>query len=165
MDDNGQVLNLRWGGKGRLTNSVIDSLTVFNGGPIRNFPGDVDGMHRAIWAVFHHSLSNDEEHNHQFCPSGSDSWCKFNRALANDEEPPKHTPKLPMDLSPFIKPLFTELSKLELLEKCMLGATQNQNESFNGIVWTRCPKTGFCGIEIVEIVAYLAAIHFKLSMH
>ena len=122
-------------------------------------------MHRAIWAVFHHSLSNDEEHNHQFCPSGSDSWCKFNRALANDEEPPKHTPKLPMDLSPFIKPVFTELSKLELSEKCLLGATQNQNESFNGIVWTRCPKTGFCGIEIVEIVAYLAAIHFKLSMH
>ena len=24
VDDNGQVLNLRWGGKGRLTNSVID---------------------------------------------------------------------------------------------------------------------------------------------
>ena len=89
VDDNGQVLNLRWGGKGRLTNSVIDSLTVFYGGAIRNFPWNVDGMHRAIWAVFHHSLSNDEEHNHQFCPSGSDSWCKFNRTLANDEEPPK----------------------------------------------------------------------------
>ena len=164
VDDNGQVLNLRWGGKGQLTNSVIDSLTEFYGRAIRNFPGNVGGMHRAIWAVFQHSLSNDEEHNHQFCPSGPDSWCKFNRALAN-EEPPKHTPKLPMDLSPFIKPVFTELSKLELLEKCVLGATQNQNESFNGIVWTRCPKTGFCGIEIVEIVAYLAAIHFKLSMH
>ena len=24
VDDNGQVLNLRWGGKGRWTNSVID---------------------------------------------------------------------------------------------------------------------------------------------
>ena len=78
-------------------------------------------MHRAIWAVFHHSLSSDEKHSHQFCPSGSDSWCKFNCALANDEEPPKHTPKLPMDLGPFIKPVFTEL---ELLEKCVLGATR-----------------------------------------
>ena len=36
------------GGKGRLTNSVIDGLTVFYGGAIRNFPGDVEGMHRAI---------------------------------------------------------------------------------------------------------------------
>ena len=81
-------------------NSVIDSLTVFYGKAIRNFPGYMDGMYREIWAVFHHSLSNDEKHDHQFCPSGSDSWCEFNRALANNEEPPKHTPKLPMDLSP-----------------------------------------------------------------
>ena len=65
---------------------------------------------------------------------------QVNRALANDEEPPKHTPKLPMDLSPFIKPVFSELSKWELLEKCVLGATQNQNESFNGIVCTQCRK-------------------------
>ena len=122
------------GGKGCLTNSVINGLTFFCGGAIRNYPGDVDGIHREIWAVFHHSLSCDEKHNHQFCPSGSDSWCKFNRALANDEEPPKHTPMLPMDLGPYIKPVFTELSKLELLEKCVLGATQNQNESFNNIV-------------------------------
>ena len=161
VDHNGHVLNLRWGGKGRLTNSVIDSLTVFYGGAIRNFPGDVDGMHRSIWAVFHHSLSSDEEHNHQFCPSGSDSWCKFNHALANDEEPPKHTPQLSMDLSPFIKPVFTELSKLELLEKFVLGATQNQNESFNGLVWIRCPKTGYYSVEIVEIAAFLAAITFN----
>ena len=118
-------------------------------------------MYRAIWAVFHHSLSNDEKHDHQFCPSGSDSWCKYNRGLANDEEPTKHTPKLPMDLSTFIKPVFTELSKLELLEKCVLGATQNQNESFNNIVWTRNPKTGFCSVEIVEIAVNLAAITFN----
>ena len=161
VDDNGQVLRLKWGEKGRLTNSVIDGLTVFYGRAIRNFPGDVEGMHRAIWAVFHHSLSSDEKHNHQFCPSGSDSWCKFNRALANDEEPPKHTPKLPMDLGPYIKPVFTELSKLELLEKCVLGATQNQNESFNNIVWSRCPKTRFCSVEVVEIAVNLAAITFN----
>ena len=63
-----------------------------------------------------------------------------NRALSNDEEPPKHTSKLPMDLSPFIKPVFTELSKRELLEKCVLGSTQNQNESLNNIIWSWVPK-------------------------
>ena len=116
VDDNGQVLKLKWGGRGHLTDSVIDSLTVYYGGAIRNFPGDVDGMYRAIWAVFHHSLSSDEKPDHQSCPTGPDSWCKYNRALSNNEEPPKHTPKLPMDLSPFIKPVFTELSKLKLLK-------------------------------------------------
>ena len=43
----------------------------------------------------------------------------------------------------------------------MLGATQNQNESFNDIVWARCPKTGFCSVEIVEITVNLAAITFN----
>ena len=65
-----------------------------------------------------------------------------------------------MDLSPFIKPVFTELSKLELLEKCVLGATQNQNESFNNNL-VPVPKTRFCSVEIVEIAIYLAAITFN----
>ena len=128
VDENCQVLNLKQGGRERLTESVIDSLTVYYGGAIQNFPGNVDGMYRAIWAVFHHSLSSDEKPDHQYCPSGPNSWCKYNRAMSNNEEPPKHTPKLPIDLSPFIKPVFTELSKRELLDKCVLGATQNQND-------------------------------------
>ena len=74
-----------------------------------------------------HSISDDEQHDNQFFPTGSGSWCKFNRALADNEETPKHTPK---DLGPFIKPVFTTFSKRELLERCALGATQNQNESF-----------------------------------
>ena len=86
--------------------------------------------------MFHHSISDDEQHDHQFCPTRSDSWCKFNRALVENEETPKHTPKLPKDLVPFIKAEFTALSKRELLERCALGATQNQNESFKNIVWS-----------------------------
>ena len=136
-----------------MTESVINSLSVYFGGAIRNFPGDMDGMFRAIWAVFHHSISDDEQHDHQFCPTGSDSRCKFNRALADNVKPPKHTPKLPKDLGPFINPVFTALSKRELLEKCVLGATQNQNESFNNIVWSRCPKTGFCSVASVDIIS------------
>ena len=161
VDDSGQVRKIKWGGKGRLTESVINSLLVYFGEAIRNFPGDVDGMFRAIWAVFHHSISDDEQHDHQFFPTGSDSWCKFNRALAENEEPPKHTPKLPKDLGPFIKPVFTALSKRELLERCVLGATQNQNESLNNIVWSRCPKTGFCSLVSVDIAVNLAAITFN----
>ena len=67
-----------------------------------------------------------------------------------------------MDLSPFIKPVFTELPKLELLEKCLLGTTQNQNESF--IIWSRCTKTGFCSRVSVEITIYLAVITFNYGL-
>ena len=54
VDDSGQVRKIKWGGKGHLTYAVIESLTVYFGGAICNFPGDMDGMFRAIWAVFHH---------------------------------------------------------------------------------------------------------------
>ena len=147
------------GREGTVDWFCVDSLTVYFGEAIRNFPGDVDGMFRVIWAVFHHSISDDDQHDHQFCPSGS--WCKFNRALADNVEPPKHTPKLPKDLGPFIKPVFTELSKRELLERCVLGATQNQNESFNSIIWSRCPKTLFCSLVSVDIAVNLAMITFN----
>ena len=63
VDDRGQVRKMRkikWGGKGCLTESVINSLSVYFGGAVCNFPGDMDGMFRAIWAVFHHSISDDE---------------------------------------------------------------------------------------------------------
>ena len=43
----------------------------------------------------------------------------------------------------------------------MLGATQNQNESFNSLIWNRCPKTEFCSADIVEIASNLAVITFN----
>ena len=43
----------------------------------------------------------------------------------------------------------------------MLGATQNQNESLNNIIWSRCPKTGFGSRIMVEIAVYLAVITFN----
>ena len=42
-----------------------------------------------------------------------------------------------------------------------MGATQNQIESFNNIVWSRCPKTGFCSLVAVDIAVNLAAITFN----
>ena len=57
--------------------------------------------------------------------------------------------------------MFTEVSKRELLERCVLGATQNQNESFNSIIWSRFPKTGFCSLVSVDIAVNLAAITFN----
>ena len=140
------------GGKGHLTDSVIDSLTVYFGEAIRNFPG------KPCFTIQYRMMINITT---SFSPSGSGSWCKFNRALADNEEPPKHIPKLPKDLGPFIKPVFTELSKRKLLGRCVLGAIQNQNESFNNINWSRCPNTGFCSLVSVDVDVSLAVITFN----
>ena len=43
----------------------------------------------------------------------------------------------------------------------MLGVTQNQNESFNSIIWNQCPKTEFCSAIVVSITVDLAVITFN----
>ena len=47
------------------------------------------------------------------------------------------------------------------MERCVLGATQNQNESFNALIWGRCPKTEFHSTVVVEIATHLAVITFN----
>ena len=47
------------------------------------------------------------------------------------------------------------------MERFVLGATQNQKDSFNSVIWNRCPKTDFYSTEVVEIAAKLAVITFN----
>ena len=135
-------------------------LQIFYGGAIRNNTQNVAGMHKAIWAVFFHNSATDEVHDHSYCPSGKDSWCKYSSASAKNLPPPR----IPVDLAPFLKPVFEDLSKPQLLEKCIDGATQNQNESFNNILWSRCPKTGFCSLVTVEAALGLAILTFLITV-
>ena len=50
-----------------------------------------------------------------------------------------------------LEPIFQRLSKNDLLNRCFRGMIQNRNESFNGVLWGRCPKTKFCGRQKVEL--------------
>jgi uncharacterized membrane protein YdbT with pleckstrin-like domain len=56
-----------------------------------------------------------------------------------------------------ILPIYEDLSRLDLLERCLGGHTQNANESFNSTVWRFCPKHLRSGLKIVEIAAFIAA--------
>ena len=47
--------------------------------------------------------------------------------------------------------IFMRLSKNDLLERCLKGLTQNQNEAIDGLLWSKCPKTKFCGARRVRI--------------
>ncbi|GFT74880.1 uncharacterized protein TNCV_1673431 [Trichonephila clavipes] len=54
------------GGKGRLTDVVINRLTTFYGNAIRGNPKNVHEMRQAIWAVWAHTASTDEQPKHWF---------------------------------------------------------------------------------------------------
>lgn len=57
------------------------------------------------------------------------------------------------------------MTKQELLERCLGGNTQNNNESFNNCVWSMAPKHIFCGKKIVEIACQTAACIFNEGFH
>ena len=62
---------------------------------------------------------------------------------------------------PEIVKIFDRLRDDELLRKCLHGKTQNVNESFNGIVWTRCPKRVYVNRKTLEIGVYSAILEFN----
>ena len=138
----------------RLTDASINKLQTYYGNAIRANVGNVKSMKQACWAVFCHSCSHDKNPQHNYCRKDKDTWCicNYNRALVEGRRP-VHTkpPRIPPDLAGFVKNSWDKLCEPELLKRCVLGATQNQNESFNNIVWKYCHKTDFSGLISVRI--------------
>ncbi|GFU25466.1 uncharacterized protein TNCV_3620811 [Trichonephila clavipes] len=120
------------GGKGRLTDSLIDKLAHYYGNAIRCNSTSVKEMRKAIWAVWGHSCSTDDEPMHWFCPTNQ-----------------------------IHGPVFADLSHPALLKKCLGGKTQNPNESLNSLIWKFCPKTIGSSLQIAEIAANLATSVFN----
>ena len=147
------------GGRGRLTDGMIDSLQNYYGMAVRANAGDLQAMSRAIWASLMHRVSTDEKPQHQYCPPGIESWCGWQAQQAGGEVYEHHN-ILPKAIFEVIKPLYIRLTDKALLRRCLRGATQNQNECFNGLVWQISPKTSFCGAVVVEFAAAFATSWF-----
>ena len=60
-----------------------------------------------------------------------------------------------------VKPVFQELSDVKMLEKCLHGTNRNCNESFNQLIWNRCPKNIFTSKKIVEIAVNSPIINYN----
>ena len=106
-------------GKGRLTDK-----------------GNLQGMQNDIWAIFKHMIQDDSismAEQHANCPKYG--WCKYWVNNSN-YDPSKRLACVFVDA---LKPIFTRLTNEDILQRCLKGFTQNQNESLNGTVWNRCP--------------------------
>jgi hypothetical protein len=149
-------------GKGRLTDEVINKLTIYYGNAIRNNCNSVRDMQKAVWALFYHKRSTDQEPSHQFCPTGNESWCPYQRACSNGLlKSYKHKNTVPPPVMDAIKDIFKDLSMPSLLKKCLGGYTQNANESFNSMIWKLCPKNSGCGSNVVQIAVSEAVLLFN----
>ena len=102
------------GGRGRLTDKVIDNLQVYYGQAIRNNTHIIEDMENAVLAIWHHTRSTDANPDHDLCPEGETSWCGYQRELAKNTQEYSHNHPLPEAVSDSILPSFTNLSKSQL---------------------------------------------------
>lgn len=135
--------------RGRLTDKTINELQQYYGMAIRNNTNNLESMKKAVWATYFHKLSNDRQPVHSLCPPGPETWCKFRKAEASGESF-EHKNSIPEAVMEAIKPTYKDLAHPDLLSKCLHGRTQNPNESFNNIIWTRVPKNVFVGIKTLK---------------
>lgn len=150
------------GGQKRLTGLMINEIQEYYGLAIIRNTDNLENMTNAVWSTFYHLSSTNEEPAHGMCPTGSESWCKYQKSLVTKEtyDHNKHThlPKVVMEM---IKPIFTDLSKPDLLRRCLHKGTQNPNESLNNIIWTRIPKSVFVMKETLELGVYEAVATYN----
>ncbi|GFX66873.1 uncharacterized protein TNCV_999121 [Trichonephila clavipes] len=144
-------------GRGRLTLKEVDSIQHYYGLAIRK---NLSSVERAIWAIYFHKLSTEDNPQHALCPLGEDSWCGYNRSIVTGEFY-IHKHSLPESVLLKVKKVFRDLTEKDLLKKCLHGRTQNPNESFNKCIWERIPKTVFVGIETLKFGVMDAVICFN----
>ena len=142
------------GGAGRLTDKVIDRIQNYYGNAIKENSGNLNGMKDSINAIKCHMIENmglSLEKQHRYCPKGKNSWCKFWADKQNQTNTYDNSKRLPEVFLEELGPIFERLSDEKLLKRCLSGLTQNQNESVNAQVWSRCSKTTFVGVRKVRI--------------
>ena len=156
--DDGKLI----GGAGRLTDKMADTLQTYYGMAIRSNPHSVKDMTTAIWAGIMHRCSTDDEPQHQWCPPGEDSWCKWQcLKVTGRQHEYQHSNSIPKAVFDKMQPLYWRLADKQLLDRCQLGATQNANESFNSVLWSMCPKEQFCSKVVVDLASSLAVCTFN----
>lgn len=148
----------------KLTVNLINKLQKYYGLAIMRHQDNVDEMYKAIWATFHHLSSTDKNPNHGNCPEGAESWCAYRRAEAEELNLTKFKHDyLPLDpkVQEALKPIYEDLSRRELLDRCKGNNTQNNNESYNGLLWHFAPKHLHSGLKTIELSNYFATSIFN----
>lgn len=112
-------------------------------------------MSVAIWTGFYHSTNV-----HDKCLPGSDSWCWHQREIVSGSTDPdigdrKQSTFLSEDVAAHVKGVYERLTDASLLSCCLLGKTQNTNESLHSLIWLRCPKHLWSGYRQVFVACLL----------
>ena len=109
------------GGKGRLTDKTIDQMQNYYGKAIRENKGNLPGMKQSIKAIQCHMIKSSKlslNKQHQHCPKSKDTRCKYWKDKLEKTKTYKEDNRLPDVFMKELDPIFTRLSKDELLSRC-----------------------------------------------
>ena len=148
------------GGAGRLNEKIINKLQNYYRLAIRQNTHSLLSMRDTVVAVLYHcGEASTSEARHMFCHPDAE-WCKMRQAPKLGGEY-VDKPGLPVAVRYKIMSIFQDLSKTELLEKCLHGKTQNCNEALNAFIWNRLPKEIFVGPYVLEMGVCSAVLSFS----
>lgn len=158
------------GGRGKLTDFVINKLTKYYGTAVRRqINGTVSEMRKEIMASLFHCSSSDAFPRHFFCPKSEDSWCFYERAVAKNEPVVSHkeikvTFEHPDNLRSKVDGEYKRLTSDKLLTACLLGKTQNPNEHLHSRVWRYCSKYKNSNKHILDFASAQAVVDYNEGM-
>ena len=95
---------------------------------------------------------------HRYCLKLSTSWCLYQADQINNMSTYNQSRCLPSVFRKELKSIFQRLPDEKLLKRRLRGHTQNQNESVNNLLWSKCPKRIFCGKRKLEAAAAAQAV-------
>ena len=149
-------------GKGRLTNIRIDALQSLYGYVLKSNKGNAKNMARGVQAILHHYSSTEENPQHQFCPKGKFSWCKFqaDKATGSKTYRPLKDP-IPAAVKEIIQPVFTKLGDVKFLESCKNNMSSNPNEAYHHVLWGLAPKDSFCSTKEIQLAVDISVCLFN----
>ena len=154
-------LKKRVKGLKELNDSTIDKLQNYFGIALRENCTTVKKMSDAILVSFFHVASSEGRKFHSYYKKSSDSWCQYQKDVCNGTNLHVDGPGLSNKVIMHVKPIYQDLAKPQELRKCLHGKTQNQNESYNSMIWARAPKYRYCAFDKLEFAVYDSSANFN----
>ena len=113
-----------------------------------------DKLSRAL-----HILLNHAAGNHSGCPTGENTWCRWNKP-SSSTTPATLTTFTPIDIQK-VREVFNKFATTEFCSHLTLGLTQNSNESLHNMIWCLCPKNKHISPQSIRISTAIAVLSFN----
>ena len=103
-----------------MTKKSIDRLQNYYGIAVRANSYNLAQMKKPIHGTLFHVASSANNNYHTHCPTGENSWCRYQSDKVTGLKTYKPGPGLAIEVMKHVKPIFNDLSKDELFEKCKI---------------------------------------------